>query len=186
MNTNNVNTPARNDDLDIKKPMFLKVITPSDKDGKPGFIQYILGNGKTLELDLKRVSEVNKIRGMHQGLKKKVADTCANLSKDERYTDAFSAMDEMIQRMYTEEWNKPGQGGGESTQSIQDLVQAICKVQNAKVEEVLPIIEAATPEQRKTWRQHPQVDVELQSIRLKRKQAQLKQSQAGAFEFPLK
>jgi hypothetical protein len=167
----------------IKAP-FLKKITPYDKDGIPGVLRLVWGNGIETQIEYNRISEQNKVRSSWHGLSQKFGDCVAGCSKDNAYEHAIKTVEEQYTVMQSTDWTKPGTGGKvESLESINDLIESIAKIKKASVEKIAVVVNGATREQRDMWRKHPDINAEIQSIIAKRAKAAVKD--APDFDFPI-
>lgn len=161
---------------------FLKKLTPFDKGGKPGKLIFILGNGHEVELDYASVREENKVHATYHGLSQKIGDALAGLSKNREYGVAADVLAEKIDQMYNGDWIAARQGG-ESVNSVADLIYAIAKVKKLKEVDVAKVVEAASTEERKTWRKHPAIDALIQERKLQRAKERAKAE--NDLDFPM-
>ncbi len=177
-------TTEENKTEENKTPAFLKKITPYDKNGTPGQISFLLGNGDTLVIKKEDISPANQEHAFWHGVSQRVGDTCANFSKLRLYGAAMGALAEVKEILASEEWTKGAKGPRpETEQSILDLVQAIATVKGLKESKVDKIVRAAPREQRDQWRKDPAIVPILLELELTRLKTEAES--APIFDFPV-
>lgn len=172
----------------VEKVPFLRKITGYSNDARAeaGVIRFVLGDerGTTVTLDVTRLSDDIKERAMIHGLSQKIGDMVAGLSKDKLYTIAQTTLEDGVIQLYNGEWNAGREGNG--GQAMQDLIDAIAKIQKADREKVAEVIANATPEKIAEWKKHKLVSAEMKDIAAKRAKAQLKAAGgADQLDFPM-
>lgn len=167
-----------------EKTFFLKKITPYDKDGKPGVLQLVWGDGKMTEIELNQISEQNKTRATWHGLSQRFGDAVAGCSKDNAFEYARKQITELYEVLQSPEWTKGHAGGkGETEQSILDLISAIATLKKKKPNVIEPTVRGVDKTKRDEWRKHPAIITLLGEIALERAREAAKES--AEFDFPI-
>lgn len=130
-------------------------------------LAFILGNGDRVELDTARCSEAMKLRAMFHGFNQKVRDSAAGQSKEKDYATARSNMQETIDSIYGEEWNRQG-GGGSAGIVMEDLANAISQFKNCTFEKAEGVVKKAKPEQRAEWAKNKKIAQLMAEYKAKR------------------
>lgn len=174
---------------ETKKPetvRFLRKLTPYDTDGQAGKILLAFGNGKTIEIEIERISEPNRTHAIYHGLSQRFGDAIAGCSKDSAYDYAEGIIHDLYAQLQTADWSKPAQGGKAKAEApISDLVEAIAKIKKLDPDAIRATIEAASRETRDTWRQNARIAAELAAIVARRLKEAAKTDEAEDFDFPM-
>lgn len=176
---------ATNSTTETKIP-FLRKITPYDKEGKPGQLQLILGNGTVIVCALDQISPANQTRAMWHGLSQKLGDAVSGLSKDKLYDLAEKDIRAVVAQLATEDWDRKAIGGKriDGHEVMHDLATVIAKLKKAVFDGVFEVVKNATQEQRDEWRKNPNVKAELADMLAKRAKAAA-QGDGGELDFPM-
>lgn len=160
-------------DADAKKKFCDK-----DWDSETGIVFFNFGNGKSLEFDTNKLTVEMQKELMFHGASQKIGDSYAGKSKTNDYAGAISAAQGVMDQLYAGDW-RSAPGEGEGRPRLAELAEAIARLKNAPVEKAMAAVEAATDDQRKTWRTNPEVKHAIQAIRLEKAQKQLEEARAS-------
>lgn len=162
---------------------FLRKVTPFDKDGVPGVVQYILGNGQVVKIEVAKLPEAMKERLMYHGLSQKVGDPTSGFSKGKDFAGAFEAMVATMEHLYEGKWNR---GPSERSTNLNDLAEVIAKLKKFKVEDVLKTLQGMTEDRLKEMAKKAPIAAGLNDLRHARRQAALKAAAKGVeFDFKI-
>jgi len=167
-----------------KKIPFLRKVTEFDKEGKPGEVKFILGNGQDVTVIVAEVSEKNKYHAMIHGIQQRLGDATATLSKTNNFGKAFEELSSLRDQLKLENWNREREGGI-SKQNLEDLIAALAKLKKQDVEVVRVAVEKADDDTRKKWAKNTKVDAEIQDIRKRRADAAKKASKDSIDDIDL-
>lgn len=147
---------ANTDKSKSADPKFLEVDVK-----KVGKIDFAFGNGQKLQFDVAKCNADIKHDAMLHGFNQKLRDTTAGFSKEKDYAGAIAALTEVMDTLYSGEWNR--KGGGNGGMSFEDLCAAIAEIQTkagkagVTVEKVKAALEKAGEEKRKEYQKNQQV-----------------------------
>jgi hypothetical protein len=160
-----------------KKPKFCTVDDDDFKDGQ-GEVQYFnFNNGTTLEFDLSKCNdEIRRLLAGH-GAKQKIADSYAGVKGD--YALGVSNAQDVMNTLYGGDWAQEREGGGPR---LAELAEAISRIKGVDIEVCKKVVEAATPEERTSWRSNLTVKNEVAKMRAEKAAAALS---AGGEQQPL-
>lgn len=145
-----------------KTPKFLAVA-----EGEHGLL-FNLGNGKSITFDVSKCTADVQEKAMYHGFKQKIADSVAGLSKEQKYSEAFAELSDVIATLYGGEWNRRASGTG--GQVVADLAAALAKLKKVDYEKAFAAVQKADDETRKAWMKAPAIKgaiAEIVSARLK-------------------
>lgn len=126
-------------------------------------------NGETVEFDGALVEdELTRHRLFMHGASQKIGDSYASVKGDHKQAKANA--EEVINLLYSGEWTGEREGGGPR---LAELAEAIAKIKGVDVERARAAVEAATKEERETWRSNAKVKATVAQIRAERAAANL-------------
>lgn len=141
-------------------------------DSDTGVVTFDFADGKTLSFDTNKLSQEMKNELMFHGASQKIGDSYAGKTKANDFAGAQAAAQQVIDDLYAGNWKSSGDGEGRPR--LAELAEAIARLKNAPIEKAMAAVEAATDEMRKAWRSNAEVKAAIQSIRLEKAQAALK------------
>jgi hypothetical protein len=127
-----------------------------------------LGNGLTVELGLRELSQEMIERLALHGIAQKLGDATSSFSKTEDYHAAFGAMQTVADNLIAGVWASRGGAG------VADLVTALAELQDLDVDDAQAAVDAMDEEQMKAVRSHPQVKLKIAEIQKRRLEAAAK------------
>jgi len=154
-----------------------KKFCDKDWDSETGVNYFNFGNGTTLEFDTKKLTVEMQRELMFHGASQKIGDSYAGRSKANDFAGAIGDAQGVIDQLYAGEW-RGAPGEGEGRPRLAELAEAIARLKNAPVEKAMAAVEAASEEQRKSWRSNAEVKHAIQAIRLEKAQAALTAAKA--------
>ena len=133
-----------------------------EKTSEGVVVTFTFGNGEVRTLDLSTIPEETQTDLMVHGALQKIGDSYSSAGGD--YAFAIAQAEKTIQNLQNGNWGSP-RAAGEGKKSSTELATALASLQNIPVEQVSAMLEAATDEQRKTLRNHPQVKLKIAELR---------------------
>lgn len=152
---------------------FLTKVTPWDNGGEAGKVQFILGNGLKVVADLAEMPEgVVQQLAIH-GLSQKVGDSAAGYSKGLEYSNAFGAMQGVVDNLTQGIWaSRTGAG-------TSDFVQALCNIKGMELADAQELVDRMSEEQMAQVKKHPQIKLEMARIKEARLAAAVSEDKGG-------
>ncbi len=127
-------------------------------------VAFTLGNGKSLNIDLTKVSKDILHDLAKHGASQKIGDAAAGFSKAQDFSGALEAMQNVRDNLLKGLWKTEGSGG--SGNGI--LAEALAEVTGKPIEAVKTAIENADDEKLKTWRANAKVKAVVARISAER------------------
>ena len=137
-------------------------------DGNGEVIYFRFRNGETLELDMTKVPEETRRLLSFHGAVQKVGDSYAGVKGD--FPTGIANARAGIEMLFCGEWEQEREGGGPR---LAELAEAISRIRGVDLEKVKQVVEAATPEERSSWRSNATVKAEVAKMRHEKAQAAL-------------
>lgn len=142
-----------------------KKIKFAEKSIVDGTLTVAFGNGDTLSIALSDIpEELHADLALH-GLSQKIGDAYAGAKGD--YAFAFAAASKVAEQLKNGEF-RASRGSGESKPRVSELAAAVSRVKDISLEEALTILENLDDDAKKAVRNHPQVKLAIQQIRLEK------------------
>lgn len=127
-------------------------------------VVFTLGNGKSLSIDLTKVTKDILLDLAKHGASQKIGDSAAGFSKAQDFSGALEAMESVKNNLLAGLWKAEGSGGSGSA----ILAEALAEVTGRKLEDVKKALEAADEEKLKTWRANAKVKAVMARISAER------------------
>lgn len=134
-------------------------------DFDSGIVSFIFGNGTTVELDTNRLSPEMQKQLMLHGCSQKVGDSFAGVKGN--FAEGIANAKGVIEQLEQGVW-KAARGEGEARPRLAELAEAIARIKGVDLERATKAVEAATDDQRKTWRGNAKVKAVIAQIRAER------------------
>lgn len=125
-------------------------------------LEFVLGNGLRVEVEPDILPDEIQDIAMFHGLNQKVRDAAAGFSRENNYSGAFRAMQQVADNLRDGLWNARG---GPVTA---DLVQAIANLKGITIEDAFEIIDGLDDEQVKVVSSKPTVKAAMLQIKAER------------------
>lgn len=161
-----------------KAPKFCEKDWDDAFDGNGEVIYFNFRNGEKLEFDMSRVPEVNQRLLSFHGASQKIGDSFAGVKGD--FAQGIANAKAVIEMLYAGDWEQEREGGGPR---LAELAEAISRIRGVDLEKVKQVVEAATPEERSSWRSNLTVKNEVAKMRAEKAAEALKSQGEAA---PLK
>jgi cellobiose-specific phosphotransferase system component IIA len=140
-------------------------------DVKTGRAVFSLKNGLKVEVNLDQIPEATQRELAMHGLLQKVGDSAAGFSKEEKYRDAFAAMQTVVDNLLNGVWAAKG-GNGTS-----ELAEALSRLKEVTTDEAAQAISLMSEDQLKETQAHPKVKAMVAKIRAERAEARVGQDE---------
>lgn len=163
-------TPAAQPTPEAKKVPFAKK-TYNDETGIVA-ITFSDPSNTVVELDTSKCSDEIRTLLMLHGASQKIGDSYAGVKGN--FGEGINNAKAVVQQLLAGEWKATGEERGPR---LQELAEAIARIKGAPVEAALKAVEAATDEQRASWRSNAQVKAAIAQGRAEKAQKALEGSQ---------
>lgn len=132
-----------------------------DWDAEQGLNFFKFGDGTTLEVDVKKLNDEIRADLLHHGISQKVGDSYASAKGN--FVEGIANAKAVIEGLYAGIWS-PGRDG-EGRPRLGELAEAIARIKAVDLEKATKAVEAATDEERTTWRSNLKVKSTIATIR---------------------
>jgi hypothetical protein len=147
--------------------------------------------GAELEFSLSELAKEMFDQLACHGASQKLGDSIASLktklekslgrepSEEEMKSSALETINAVWEQLKSGDW-RATRGEGEAKPRVGEVAQAIARLRNMDLEEVVKLVAATDKEKVKAWRAHPQIQAEIAKIRAERAAERLQKAAVGA------
>jgi len=171
--------PAKATAAEPKAPRFCE----KEYDEDTNVVSFVFGNGKQLELDINTLSDHMRKLLMLHGAMQKIGDSYAGAKGN--FSEGVQAAQDVIEQLKQDVW-RAARGEGDARPRLAELAEAIARIKSVELAKATTAVEAATDDQRKTWRGNAKVKAVIAQIRAEKAAKALEEAGEQALDVDIK